>query len=371
MSVTALLLMLASHPIELGASGLRRSGGVRVRRPASRSGRSYVPPSAASAWLKGLARRLSKASPGSGELSPKLDVAVVGVTSSPAAATPSPGELPTSAPPPPAAVPVSAAQTDEAAGYKKRAEESAAAGVAPLARPPRGGDPLPSGPGWAWSLNWDPVLLRPDGSVEVYVGSCPRSAADVERLADAGVQALLCLQSDDCFAALGIDGEAVRSAAARRGVLWLRVAVRDFDRLDQAAMLPDIVRALGALTAMGKRTYVHCTAGINRAPLAVVGLLTFARGWGIDDAVAHVKAQRGQANPYVEPWRVARARLLAGREEELHLRAVAAGDSRAAGGDWVARDWAAAQAALLADTFARRAAVDVNLAEAAAATAKV
>ena len=57
------------------------------------------------------------------------------------------------------------AQKSEAAGYKKRAEESAAAGVAPSQRPPAGGDPPPPG-NWSWTLNWDYVLHKDDGSVE-------------------------------------------------------------------------------------------------------------------------------------------------------------------------------------------------------------
>lgn len=37
------------------------------------------------------------------------------------------------------------------------------------------------------------------------------------------------------------------------------------------------VRKLALLVAMGKRVYVHCTAGINRATLTVVGYLTFVQ----------------------------------------------------------------------------------------------
>jgi protein-tyrosine phosphatase len=60
----------------------------------------------------------------------------------------------------------------------------------------------------------------------------------------------------------------------------VRVSVRDFDRLDQAKMLPEMVRKLACFRAMGKRTYVHCTAGINRASLTVLGHLTFVVGLG-------------------------------------------------------------------------------------------
>ena len=37
------------------------------------------------------------------------------------------------------------------------------------------------------------------------------------------------------------------------------------------------IRKLALLLAMGKRVYVHCTAGIDRATLTVVGYLTFVK----------------------------------------------------------------------------------------------
>lgn len=42
----------------------------------------------------------------------------------------------------------------------------------------------------------------------------------------------------------------------------------------QAQILGEAVRQLGVLLALGKRVYVHCTAGINRANLVVVAYLT-------------------------------------------------------------------------------------------------
>ena len=91
-----------------------------------------------------------------------------------------------------------------------------------------------------------------------------------------------------------------------------------------------------------------------------------------DAAVAALKGARPQANPYVEPWRVARARLLAGREEECFARVHAAGGATAAdGGDWIARDWGAAQRKVLVDAFARASAADVDLVRGALAAAGV
>ncbi len=50
-----------------------------------------------------------------------------------------------------------------------------------------------------------------------------------------------------------------------------------------------MVRKLALFRAMGKRTYVHCTAGINRASLTVLGYLTFVEGMTYDQALAIVR----------------------------------------------------------------------------------
>lgn len=276
---------------------------------------------------------------------------------------------------------------------------------------------------------------------------------------EAGVEAILCLQSDDCLDALGIPLQAraepggaglarsacfsrtvhrptnlsslpqeIRNQAIARGVVHARCAVRDFNHADQAGQLPQAVRfnaekglahvfshcrsgamlpvfcltaalcpawqvsVLHTLLLSNKRVYVHCTAGINRATLTVVGCgssplvlpfacrkstspcpasgrcprrrprtrpprtarvvqlpapaplplpaphrppcslspplpslsyLTFIKSWRLEDALAHVKARRPCAHPYVDCWKTARKRLLEGRGDELTARAPA------------------------------------------------
>lgn len=72
----------------------------------------------------------------------------------------------------------------------------------------------------------------------------------MHRLAkEAGAQAVLCLQSDECIASMNIDMDSIKEAATDAGVLHLRVSVRDFDRADQADTLPEAVRMLMALLA--------------------------------------------------------------------------------------------------------------------------
>jgi hypothetical protein len=261
---------------------------------------------------------------------------------------------------------------DEASGYEKRAAESAAAGVEEK-RPPRGGD-APAPGSWSWTLNWDHVMFDKRGRVieeptkedmaraRVLIGSCPRNAEDVDRLVDeAGVEAIVCLQCSLCHAAMEIDWQSVRRRAIERGVMIVQVNVRDFDRLDQAKMLPEAVRKLAAFQAMGKRTYVHCTAGINRASLTVVGYLTFVKMFDLEAALHAVRTSRPQANPYVVSWEIARARLLAHRLEDIYLysQVDAGGNTIDDGGDWIKRDLERAEKGVIAEVFKR--AVDTDL----------
>lgn len=215
---------------------------------------------------------------------------------------------------------------------------------------------------WRWSLNWDDITDN------IVVGACPRSPGDVDRLVEeAKVDAIICLQSDGCFDALKIDWQAIRERGLERGVMMTRVAVWDFNHADQALMLPEAVRMLAVLVAMGKRVYVHCTAGINRATLTVVGYLTFVQGWDLQDAVQFVKKKRPQAHPYIDCWKTVRARLTEGRTEEIIATATrlyedraASGEDGSSSGDDFA-DWLEAEKIIIRETFQRQITAHLSL----------
>ncbi|XP_075265350.1 uncharacterized protein LOC142357677 [Convolutriloba macropyga] len=238
----------------------------------------------------------------------------------------------------------------EKEAYDLRKKESAEAGIDITSiRPPQGGDPPPPGQ-WEWTLNWDYVH---EG---IIVGSCPRDAKDMKRLVkEAGVEAVVCLQSDDCHKAMGIDWIPVVNMAHTLGVFIVRVPVRDFDRLDQALMLPEMCKMIGLCRALGLKTYVHCTAGINRANLSVVAYLIWMLGMDKEEALALVRRQRPQANPYMVSFETARTRMLSGREQDVYIQTQLAGNSMEDGGDWVLRDWTAAENAVIEETIKRQA----------------
>lgn len=212
---------------------------------------------------------------------------------------------------------------------------------------------------WRWTLNWDQI-----GEYDIVVGSCPRSPQDIDRIAsEAGATAILSLQSDVCLEALQVDFPQLRQQAVQLGLLYVRIPVRDFDHNDQAAMLPEAVRMLHALLSMGRRVYVHCTAGINRATLTVVGYLTFVQGMPLNDAVGLVKRERPQAHPYIDCWKTVRSRLVSTRGDEVMYKAQEFFKQRKARGedeDGFA-DWVAAENLLIRESFERQLGATLSL----------
>lgn len=94
---------------------------------------------------------------------------------------------------------------------------------------------------------------------------------------ESGATAIMSVQSDLCLEALKIDYAVLRDHGLTRGIMMTRVPIRDFDHGDQTLMLPEAVRTLALLTALNYKVYVHCTAGINRAALTVLGYMTFVQ----------------------------------------------------------------------------------------------
>jgi atypical dual specificity phosphatase len=171
---------------------------------------------------------------------------------------------------------------------------------------------------WAWTLNWGRV--RDD----LVVGSCPMTVADIDAIREGtGATALLSVQHDECRAAFGIDLDAMRGHAARRGVALANAPMRDFDLADQRDRLAAAVRALATLLRDEHRVYVHCTAGINRAPLTVLGYLTFVESLCPREAYDLLRAGRPEADPYWDAWRGCRDDLLARHRDTIAARAYA------------------------------------------------
>ena len=127
--------------------------------------------------------------------------------------------------------------------------------------------------------------------------------ADLRRIRDgAGVSAVFSLQHDDCHAYWSIDYDQMCSAGEDLALEVDRCAIRDFDIPDMRRRLPVAVSALARLLSQGHRTYVHCTAGLGRAPLTVLGYLTLVERQDPEDAIQLILKGRPDAVPAWEAF---------------------------------------------------------------------
>ena len=138
----------------------------------------------------------------------------------------------------------------------------------------------------------------------LFVGSHPRTIADIERLRrELGVTAVLNIHTDEDMSAVMLDFPPLEAHYRTRRVVLRRVPMLE-QQPELRAKLCACIDALNKLLAGGHTVYLHCTAGIGRAPTVAIGYLHFCLGWEWDVAVAHVKQLR-QCNPHLDALRLA------------------------------------------------------------------
>jgi protein-tyrosine phosphatase len=199
---------------------------------------------------------------------------------------------------------------------------------------------------WTWSLNWGEV------TPSVIIGSCPMTPEDLERIRqDTAASAIFSLQHDACLAYWQIDFREMQTAGSKLDLTMARHPMRDFDIIDMRRQLPLAISTLAQLQAAGHRTYVHCTAGLGRAPLTVLGYLSLVQGFDPEQAIRRILAARPGAVPAWEAYH--------GCIQDLVERHRAAIERRAYGfyergiHHHADADWCRAQAEVLRDELQR------------------
>ena len=171
----------------------------------------------------------------------------------------------------------------------------------------------------------------------VIVGSCPQTPADIHRLAAAGVGAVVCLQQGADWDHFGIDGDGLRVAARESNILHYVVPVEDFSPSSLRSRLADGVAvldtALAATAAFATTVYVHCTAGLGRAPATALAHAAWVRGAPLDAAAGELRTAR-PCNPRLAAVRAAAADMVLGAVPvpvTLEIRCNRQGGARDAG----------------------------------------
>ena len=139
---------------------------------------------------------------------------------------------------------------------------------------------------------------------EIFIGSYPQNTVDLERLRSGPkITAVLNLQTDDDFSALGVNWPKLEKGYQDREMVCQRWPIADFSPQDLESKLENAAALLDQLLCVGHRVYVHCTAGVGRAPAAVIGYLAWHQNMDLDEAYRFVREQRS-CDPYIEAIRV-------------------------------------------------------------------
>lgn len=120
-------------------------------------------------------------------------------------------------------------------------------------------------------------------------GSQPRNTEDLSHLGQLeNVNTILNLQQDKDLAYWNVDLGSLQHRARELGVNLVRRPARDFDPNSLRSTLPNSVATLDAALREGHRVYVHCTAGLGRAPAVCIAWLYWFGGMQLDEAYRHL-----------------------------------------------------------------------------------
>lgn len=169
---------------------------------------------------------------------------------------------------------------------------------------------------WTWSLNWGQITDH------IVIGTCPMIPDDLKRIiSEAGVSGVLSLQHDDCLAYWGINYEMMCRTGTGLGLMMQRCPIRDFDVPDMRRCLPRAILMLANMLAYGHRIYIHCTAGMGRAPVVVLGYLTLVERYSPDEAIRLILEGRPGSVPAWEAYYGCCEDLVARHRKAIERRA--------------------------------------------------
>jgi protein-tyrosine phosphatase len=124
------------------------------------------------------------------------------------------------------------------------------------------------------------------------VGEFPRPDDIAWLKSEFGVTAIHNLQDDEDLALNGLRERELAEACRLSEVKFVRTQIQDGSADAMAERLADTLGALAGLISAGERVYLHCNAGLNRAPTLAIAYLRAHGEMSLDEACAYVKARR-------------------------------------------------------------------------------
>jgi protein-tyrosine phosphatase len=133
---------------------------------------------------------------------------------------------------------------------------------------------------------------------QLLIGEYPRYE-DVIWLRDTfEVTAVHSLQDDEDLRFNGLDIAALRAACDQNGITLVRTPIPDGSANALAGRLKEALEHLEALVRANQRVYLHCNAGMNRAPTVAIAFMHAFYNMPLPEALAYVK-QRRACGPFM------------------------------------------------------------------------
>ena len=127
---------------------------------------------------------------------------------------------------------------------------------------------------------------------DLLIGEYPRHG-DAEWLKrEHRVTAVHNLQDADDLRLHGIDLGRLRAEYAEHGIEFAHTPIADGSEEAVREQLQHALADLHSLILPGGRVYLHCNAGMNRAPTVAIAYLRAHRRMSLNEAMAHVKRRR-------------------------------------------------------------------------------
>lgn len=148
-------------------------------------------------------------------------------------------------------------------------------------------------------LNFVSDMLFDEVPPNMFIGPYPQTAADVDAMAKGGVTGVFNVQTDEDFKHRAIQWDVLMERYNAHEIQVVRHPIRDFDRVSLRQHLLAATHDLDKMMRAGKKVYIHCTAGMGRAPAVAVAWLCWVKNMELTEAVAFVKKHRKVAVPNV------------------------------------------------------------------------
>jgi protein-tyrosine phosphatase len=100
------------------------------------------------------------------------------------------------------------------------------------------------------------------------------------------------LQDDEDLRINGLDPRLLSAEYDAHRIRFVRTPIQDGSADAMAERLEAALADLRALVEDNQRVYLHCNAGMNRAPTLAIAFLRACRGMSLEEAMQHVKRRR-------------------------------------------------------------------------------